>query len=273
MNHIIQVENISKKFCSDMKWGFAHGAVDSLKLYSQASETLRKHEFWALRNINFQVKPGEIVGIAGSNGSGKTTLARILAGIYSPTAGRVKYTKEIKVVPIFALKAGMESFFTGRENIYIKASMYGCTKSFVERKVKFISDFSELGDKLDMPYGNYSSGMKARLAYSIAAAMDPDLFIIDEALAVGDPAFKLKCFDHLREFVSNGDRSVIFVSHNIRKILRIASRVIVLDKGHVSYDSVNVKAALEHFVEISAGDDIAKRERNIRAIKDLEYLG
>jgi len=134
----------------------------------------------------------------------------------------------------------MQPLFTGRENIHIKGAIFGMSKSEIEAKMAFIEDFSELGDKLDVPFGNYSSGMSARLAYSIAIATDPDIFIVDEALAVGDSVFKAKCFDHLKTYVQQPGKGVLFVSNNIRKLLKVSSRILVMDEGKSSTNRVRI---------------------------------
>jgi ABC-type polysaccharide/polyol phosphate transport system ATPase subunit len=142
----------------------------------------------------------------------------------------------------------MQPLFTGRENIYIKGAMFGMSKAEIDAKMEFIENFSELGEKLDRPFGNYSSGMRARLAYSIALATDPDIFIIDEALAVGDSVFKAKCFDNLKVFVKQPGKAVLFVSNNIRKVAKVATRVMIMDKGEIIYNSTDVLAALNYYI-------------------------
>ncbi|TXF85440.1 ABC transporter ATP-binding protein [Neolewinella aurantiaca] len=248
---LIQVSGLHKKFSSDLRRGLLHGAQDmwrDIVSPSRKNPGLRKGEFYSLRDINMTLYSGEILAIVGVNGSGKTTLMRLISGIYNLDGGTITSLPGLKLTAIFALSAGMQPLFTGRENIYIKGSMYGMTLPEIEAKVPFIESFSELGDRLDRPFGNYSSGMKARLAYSIAMATNPDVFIIDESLAVGDSAFKAKCMDNLREFVNEPGKGVIFITNHIRKILKVADRLLVLDKGSVIHEAEDVGAGLEFYI-------------------------
>lgn len=269
---LLKVENISKKFCENMKRNMYYGMLDLLPLSRSHRQQLRTSEFWAVKNLSFDLYSGEILGIVGSNGSGKTTLMRLISNIYKLDMGHIHYRKDLRIVPVFALKAGMEPLFSGRENIFIKGAMYGRTRQEMEAQVPFIEEFSELGHKIDTPFGNYSSGMKSRLAYAIAAATNPDIFIIDEALAVGDSAFKTKCFDHLRSFVQKENKAVLFVSNNIRKVLKVASRVIVMKKGEIIFRSEDVREALNFYVETSVNNlDKGAYETKIKKIKDFEF--
>ncbi len=246
---ILSVQEVYKKFTKDIKYNMFYGIRDML--FNPASEymTLRKNEFWALQNINFNLNEGEILGIVGANGSGKTSLMRLIAGIYPLDKGQILGRPGQKITSVFALKAGMQPLFTGRENIHIKGALFGMTRNDIETKMSFIEEFSELGNKLDVPFGNYSSGMSARLAYSIAIANDPDVFIVDEALAVGDSVFKSKCFEHLKNYVKQPGKGVLFVSNNIHKLLKVASRVIVMDEGKIIYESSDIQKALHFYIE------------------------
>ena len=210
---------------------------------------LRNKEFWALKNINFDLFEGEILGIVGSNGSGKTTLMRTVANIYQPSSGAIYGEEHLKVIAIFTLSTGFQKLFTGRENIYIKGAIFGMSKREIDSKFEFIKSFSELGAHLDKPLGNYSSGMKARLAYSIAIATEPDVFIIDEALAVGDSVFKAKCFDHLKQYVKKPNKAVLFVSNQIRKTLKISNRIMVMQEGQIIHDSSDVREGLHFYIK------------------------
>jgi lipopolysaccharide transport system ATP-binding protein len=246
---ILSVRDVSKKFTKDIRHNMVYGIRDMLFNPLPSYMKLRKKEFWALDRVSFDLNEGEILGIVGANGSGKTSLMRIVAGIYPLDHGKLLGRPGQKITSVFALKAGMQPLFTGRENIYIKGAIFGMTKQEIEDKMEFIESFSELGDKLDVPFGNYSSGMSARLAYSIAIANNPDIFIVDEALAVGDSVFKSKCFEHLKEYVKQPGKGVLFVSNNIRKILKVASRVLVMDEGKIIFESgEDVKEALHFYV-------------------------
>ena len=249
-NIILSVNGVYKKFTKDIKYNMYYGIRDMLFDPGSDYMKLRKKEFWALNDINFNLREGEILGIVGANGSGKTSLMRIIAGIYPLQKGEILGRPNQKLTSVFALKAGMQPLFTGRENIYIKGAIFGMSKSEIEEKIAFIEDFSELGDKLDVPFGNYSSGMSARLAYSIAIANDPDIFIVDEALAVGDSVFKSKCFEHLKSYVKQPGKGVLFVSNNIRKLLKVSSRVLVMDEGKIIFESKDdIKEALTYYIQ------------------------
>jgi lipopolysaccharide transport system ATP-binding protein len=270
---LLTVRNIQKKFTKDIKYNMYYGIKDiGAKIFGidQNYEQLRKREFWALQGIDLDLYEGEILGIVGSNGSGKTTLMRLLSGIYPLDIGEIKGLDRQRITAIFALRAGMQNLFTGYENIYIKGSMFGMSKEEIDNKIEFIRDFSELGDKLDRPFGNYSSGMRARLAYSIALATDPDIFIIDEALAVGDSVFKAKCFDNLKEYVQQPGKAVLFVSNNIRKILKVATRVLVMDHGKIVYNSSDIKKALNFYI-LNCLKDVDEEQRQTKLKKVRAY--
>lgn len=271
---LISVRGLSKKFSRDIRYNMYYGILDLLSLNKTKDgerPALRKHEFWALDEIDLDLFPGEILGVVGMNGSGKTTLMRLISNIYPLDFGEINGQKGLKITAIFALKAGMQSLFSGRENIYIKGAMYGMSEAEIDSKLDFIASFSELGDKLEQPFGNYSSGMKARLSYAIAMATDPDVFIIDEALAVGDSAFKAKCFDNLKEYVQQPGKAVIFVSNHINKVLKLATRTLVLDEGRLVYNSDNIQEALEFYIANSYKDmEPDRQKRKMEKIKKYE---
>lgn len=263
-NPILKIEGLYKKFSKDLKYSIYYGFVDVLHSIIGKKSTekkLRKSEFWALKNLDLVVGKNEILAVIGANGSGKTTLMRIIAGIYPFKHGSISFDGVKKVTPIFALNTGMQSLFTGRENIYIKGALLGMTKEQIDEKMDFIIDFFEYEEFLDTPFGNYSSGMKVRLAYSITIATEPDLFIIDEALAVGDSAFKTKCYEHLKEYAKQPNKAVIFVTNNIRRVLHIASRVVVLEKGVEVYNSTEISKALTFYIENCLKGEINERSR------------
>ncbi len=272
---ILSVCNVQKKFTKDIKYNMFYGIQDILAKslgYRQDYSRLRKKEFWALQDINLDLYEGEILGVVGANGSGKTTLMRILSGIYPLDIGEISGLAHQKITSIFALRAGLQPLFTGYENIYIKGSMFGMQKKEIDDKLEFIRAFSELGDKLERPFGNYSSGMRTRLAYSIALATDPDIFVIDEALAVGDSVFKAKCFDNLKEFVKQPGKAVLFVSNNVRKILKIATRVLIMDRGKIVYNSSNIKEALNFYILNCLRElDEVQQQKRLKRIQTYDF--
>ena len=271
---LVKVDNLYKKFSKDLKSSLYYGLLDVINSLRRTPKTglhLRKHEFWAVNNLSLQVEEGEILAVIGANGSGKTTLMRLIADIYPLDSGKLTFNNINKITPIFALNAGMQPLFTGRENIFIKGALFGMTKAQILEKMDFIIDFFEYKEFLDTPFGNYSSGMKARLAYSIAIATEPDLFIIDEALAVGDSQFKAKCYDHLKEYVKQPNKAVIFVSNNIKKVLEVASRVIVIEKGVSIHDSTDIYAALTFYIDNCLKGTIDEKTRRIKLEKIRAY--
>ena len=191
---------------------------------------LKYQEFWALRDISFEVKKGEVLGIVGNNGAGKSTLLKIISGILKPTEGSVQVFGN--VVPMLELGSGFDFDLTGRENIFLNGSILGYSEQFLKEKYSEIEAFSELGQFIDVPLRNYSSGMVMRLAFSVATVVNPDILIVDEILAVGDAAFQEKSRARMMELMSGGT-TVLFVSHNIAQIRGMCDRVIWLDHGQM----------------------------------------
>ena len=191
---LVQVEGLSKKFCKSLKKSLRYGVQDLVGsiVGKQPTDTLRKDEFWALKDINFELRRGECLGLIGHNGAGKSTLLKILNGLINPDHGKV--TLRGRVGALIELGAGFNPVLSGRENIYNNGAVLGFTKAEIDNKVEAIIDFAEIREFIDMPVQNYSSGMKVRLGFAVAAQMEPDVLIIDEVLAVGDVAFKMKCY-------------------------------------------------------------------------------
>ena len=271
---MVSIDHLYKKFSRDLKSSLYYGLVDVVRSVFNLKTTkliLRRHEFWAVKDLNLQVHEGEILAIVGANGSGKTSLMRLIAGIYPKHHGNITFNGVNKITPIFALNSGMQPLFTGRENIFIKGAMLGMTKAQILEKMDFIIDFFEYKEFLDTPFGNYSSGMKSRLAYSISIATNPDLFIIDEALAVGDSPFKAKCYDHLKEFIKQPNKAVLFVSNNIKKVMKVATRVVVLDKGSPIYNTEDIYDGLTFYINNCLKDTVDEKARRSRLEKIRDY--
>lgn len=237
---LVDVQELAKKFCKDMRWSMWYGLQD---MVSKGSPDLRRHEFWALTGINLQILRGQSVGLVGRNGSGKTTLMRMLCQLMPPTKGRL--TVDGKVTPIFRLRSGMHPHYTGRDYIYIQGAMHGMSRARIDEKFTAIVDFAELHGFIDSPVGTYSSGMKARLGYSIAIASDFDLLIIDEALAVGDTDFRKKCLDNLS--VISKDKALLFVSHNLDMVEQVSNTLVVMDKGRIVNHTFDVTEGLAQY--------------------------
>jgi ABC-type polysaccharide/polyol phosphate transport system ATPase subunit len=193
---------------------------------------VKYNEFWALRNVSLQVRHGEGIALIGRNGAGKSTLLKVIARATRPTTGRVVVNG--KVAPIIELGAGFHQELTGRENIFLNGAMLGFSKVEMQRKFERIVDFSELAAFVDSPIRTYSSGMVARLAFSIAAEADPDLLIIDEVLSVGDEAFQHKCMERMRRFRQRGV-TILYVTHAVDDAKKLCERAVWIDQGRIKY--------------------------------------
>lgn len=206
--------------------------VDNLKEYfiKFVTRKLSYNEFWALRNVSFKVEAGDRLGILGFNGAGKSTLLKLIAGVMKPTEGSIKVHGVI--APLLELGAGFDPNYTGAENIYLYGATLGYSRKFIEEKYNEIAEFSELGDFLEVPLKNYSSGMKARLGFSIATAVEPEILILDEVLSVGDAKFRAKSEEKIQRMIANGV-TVLFVSHSIEQVKRICNKAILLSKGEL----------------------------------------
>jgi lipopolysaccharide transport system ATP-binding protein len=191
------------------------------------SSSLRDGEFWANKDISFELRRGECIGLVGHNGAGKTTLLKMLNGLIKPDEGTIEMRG--RVGALIALGAGFNPILTGRENIYVSGSILGLTKEEIDEQIDDIIDFAEIRDFIDSPVQSYSSGMQVRLGFSVASSLKPDVLILDEVLAVGDIAFVIKCLNRMREIAA--DAAVIFVSHTMQFVSSFCTKVMVLDKG------------------------------------------
>lgn len=235
---LVKVQNVSKKFSLDLKTGLKYGALDIIKstFGVPIKKELRPKEFWAVKDVSFELRRGECIGLIGHNGAGKSTLLKVLNGLYAPDKGQI--TMKGKIGALIELGAGFNPILTGRENIYNNASILGFTKAEVDEKIQSIIDFSEIDQFIDSPVQNYSSGMKVRLGFAIASHLEPDVLIIDEVLAVGDLGFVLKCFKKIDELLPK--TAVIFVSHSMPMVSRICNEIILMDHGKVEYMGNNI---------------------------------
>lgn len=223
---MVTVENVSVRY-----W-MSYDRIQSIKEYmvKLLKGKLQYEEFWALRDVSFKVRKGEVFGIIGCNGAGKSTLLKVISGILKPTTGNVRATGTI--VPMLELGSGFDYELTGRENIFLNGAILGYSEHFLKEKYDEIVDFSELGQFVDIPLRNYSSGMVMRLAFSIAAVVNPDILIVDEILSVGDSAFQEKSRKRMMELMGGGT-TVLFVSHSMEQIREMCDRVLWLDHGQV----------------------------------------
>lgn len=224
MEPIIEVNDVS------MRFRMANDRISSIKEFAIAKLTgkLEYNEFEALKHVSFDVQRGEVVGLIGHNGAGKSTMLKVISGILKPTEGSV--TVRGNIAPMLELGSGFDFDMTGRENIFLNGAILGYSEEFLNSKYQEIVDFSEIGQFMDMPLRNYSSGMIARLAFSIATVVVPEVLIVDEVLSVGDADFQEKSRRRMMELMSGGT-TVLFVSHSIEQIRSMCSRVVWLEHG------------------------------------------
>lgn len=295
MTKVIQARNISKRYLvhheqyamyGTLRESIARGVKNAAKaLIGRGSSKIKPEEFWALKDISFDLEAGTKVGIIGRNGAGKSTLLKVLSRITYPTHGELIIKG--RVSSLLEVGTGFHPELTGRENIYLNGAILGMTKKEIDGKFDEIVAFSELEKFLDSPVKHFSSGMTARLAFAVAAHLDPDVLIIDEVLSVGDVNFRDKCLNKMGQ-VSKEGRTVLFVSHNMNTVLSLCDRALYLEKGRlVSYDTVeNIVADYMHqqaskqaVWQGSAGTracqftHAAIRDTDTDQIKDLFYRG
>ncbi len=215
-----------------MQFNLSSEKLDSLKEFfiKFMKKDIHYDEFWALKDINFEVEKGDRLGILGLNGAGKSTLLKVIAGVYKPTTGTVE--RNGLIAPLIELGAGFDPQYTGAENIYLYGAVLGFSKKFIDEKYDEIVEFSGLKKFIDVPLKNYSSGMRSRLGFSIATAVEPDILILDEVLSVGDAKFKKKSEAKVMQLFDKG-ATVLFVSHNINQVKRICNKAILLQEGKI----------------------------------------
>ncbi len=246
-DNMIEVKNVT------MKFRMSDEPINSLKeIFTTAvSGKLKFNEFLALDDVSFELEKGKTLGLIGRNGAGKSTMLKLISGILKPTKGTI--ITRGNIVPMLELGAGFDLELTGKENIYLNGAILGYSKEYLESKYEEIVEFAEIRDFIDMPIRNYSSGMMARLAFSIASVVQPEILIVDEILAVGDVAFQEKSFARMKELMTGG-ATVLFVSHDLEKIEEMCDKVIWLNKGKV--------------VMFGDTDDVCNAYRKAQGIKE-----
>lgn len=225
---MISLNNVSMKFNLGIEKN--NSIKESFIKMFQFKKKTKPEDFWALRNVSFEVAKGEVVGLIGSNGAGKSTLLKVVSGVMKPTKGFVDVRGVIS--PMIELGAGFDPELTARENIYLNGAILGYSKQFIESKFEEIVDFSEMRDFLDVPVKNFSSGMTAKLAFSIATIVNPEILIVDEILSVGDIKFQEKSKNKMLELIKGGT-TVLYVSHSIESIKELCTKVVWLEHGKV----------------------------------------
>ncbi|MEW6009278.1 MAG: ABC transporter ATP-binding protein, partial [Candidatus Omnitrophota bacterium] len=224
---VIEFENVWKKFKKGEKLNSLRDAIPAL---FGRKNGLSKEEFWALKDVSFEVKKGDVLGIIGPNGAGKSTILKLLSRIMVPNKGSIKIQGRLSA--LIEVTAGFHDELTGRENAYLNGTILGMSKKEIDEKFNEIVEFSGIGEFIVTPVKRYSSGMYSRLGFSVAAHMDPDLLLVDEVLAVGDIAFQAKCAQKMREMLNSGT-TIVLVSHNLALIQSLCKRVILLNKGQI----------------------------------------
>ncbi len=225
---MIKLEHVSMKFNLGIEKNFS--IKEAFIAFFDRKRKPKKTDFWALKDVSFSVKKGEVVGLIGSNGAGKSTLLKVVSGVMKPTEGKVTVNGVIS--PMIELGAGFDPELTARENIYLNGSILGYSKEFLDDKFDEIVEFSELRDFLDVPIRNFSSGMVAKLAFSIATIVNPEILIVDEILSVGDIKFQEKSKNKMLEMIKGGT-TVLYVSHSLESIRELCNRVVWLEHGQV----------------------------------------
>ena len=243
---LIEVRDLSVKFCRDLKRSLWYGLQDMTSefLGRGAPEAgLRKDEFWAVKKVGFELRRGQCLGLIGPNGAGKSTLLKVLNGLFKPDGGSISLRG--RVCALIELGTGFRSVLTGRENVFINGAILGLSRREMHERFDRIVAFSEIGEFIDAPVKSYSTGMALRLAFAIAAQMEPDVLLLDEVLAVGDVGFRSKCYSTMQQMLSRS--AVVFVSHAMPQVARLCTDLLVLNRGDVVYQGGNVREGIEHY--------------------------
>jgi len=279
---LVDVRHVSKKFCRDLKRSLWYGMKDVLsemnpwqkKSAAKGAASLpdesdlRAGEFWAVHDVSFQLRRGECLGLIGHNGAGKTTLLKILNGLIKPDSGSV--TMRGRIGALIALGAGFNPILSGRENIYINAAILGLSKKEIDEQIDSIIDFAEIREFIDAPVQSYSSGMQVRLGFAVATAMKPDVLILDEVLAVGDAAFRAKCFKRIGSIAK--DCAIIFVSHDQSQMARICTQAMLMASGRRLYYGTTAEAIDQYNAAQAAKSGTAYTLHTHEAIQSFELL-
>jgi ABC-type polysaccharide/polyol phosphate transport system ATPase subunit len=273
----ISVECVGKKYCRSLQRTLVYGAQDVardvLGLTPRAAK-LRRDEFWALNDVSFEIRRGECVGLIGANGAGKSTILKLLNGVILPDKGSIHVRG--RVGGLLELGAGFHPMLTGRENIHLSGAILGLSKSEIETKLKGIVEFAELQEFIDTPVKYYSSGMYVRLGFSVAISIDPEILIVDEALAVGDASFRRRCMERIDAFIKAG-KTIVLVSHNFQEISRVTSRALLLDHGRLIGDGPT-ESVIADYLDLLSNRSRQEQQQNGKIAgprngPDIEIVG
>jgi len=281
--NVIEFNNVWKKFKVGRKFNSLRDTIPGLfrRPFARNRGELKDNEFWALRDVSFQVKKGEVLGVIGPNGAGKSTILKLLFKIMASTKGEIKINGSVS--GLIEVTAGFHPELTGRENVYLNGTILGMRKKEIDRRFDEIVEFSGIGEFIDTPVKRYSSGMFARLGFSVVAHLDPDVLLVDEVLAVGDMAFQAKCYQKMKELLNSG-ATIVLVSHNLSLVQNLCKRVLLLEKGSIlkegapdevipSYNDIVYKAQESEFKkEMSSKDYILQlQDTSVVSIKNIFF--
>lgn len=257
---VIEVNHVTKEFQLGVLHSFKHTLRDwGARL--RGKRIPKPALFKAVNDVSFSIEAGEVVGIIGHNGAGKSTLLKLLANISTPTHGSIQIKG--KVAPLIEVGAGFIGDLTGRENVYLNGSILGLSRKEIGKKFDEIVAFAEMEEFIDTPVKRYSSGMKVKLAFSVATSIESEILIVDEVLAVGDLAFQRKCFDRMESLIKQQGKTVLLVSHNIRQVERLCSRVILMSKGCIEIDAVDPQSVCAAYYNTSNEKIFQNQKQNI----------
>jgi len=273
---LLRCDHVGKKFCRDLKKSLWYGLTDLAgDIVGSPPGDLRPEEFWAVDDVSFDLRRGECLGLIGRNGAGKTTLLKMLNGLIKPDTGKIMLRG--RVGGLIALGAGFDPILTGRENVFVNGSILGLSKKQIHDRFDEIVEFAEIGQFIDSPVGNYSSGMQVRLGFAVAAIMiRPEILLLDEVLAVGDLGFRLKCLNLIQELLE--DAAVVFVSHSMQFVTRFCTRVAVFSEGQIICNSHDLSQGLQAYytqceTQLKVFGNTAARIHNEKLrINDVEVL-
>jgi ABC-type polysaccharide/polyol phosphate transport system ATPase subunit len=259
----LEMRGVSKRFRKGELYDSLRDAVPGMLrtlLRRKPNGRPNAREFWALREIDLEVEPGEVLGIIGHNGAGKSTMLKLLSGILKPTSGSITVLGRLSA--LIEIGAGFHPDLTGRENVYLNGTILGMSRTEIARRFDQIVEFSGLEEFLDTPVKRYSSGMHARLGFAVAAHVDPDILIVDEVLSVGDYAFQNRCIERMRQVIQGG-AAVVFVSHNLNAVATLCSRVILLDHGRIIRQGCPQEVIRAYLTENRIDADAASKDAYI----------
>ena len=263
---MLRVDGVSKRFRKGERFDSLRDTIPALvsRLAGRSSAGKAQREFWALRDVSFSVGRGEVLGIIGHNGAGKSTILKLLSGLMKPTSGRIDVKGPLSA--LIEVGAGFHPDLTGRENIYLNGAILGLSRANVTKKFDQIVEFSGLSEFLDTPVKRYSTGMYARLGFSVAAHVDSEILLVDEVLSVGDYLFRKRCMERMREIVGGGS-AIVFVSHDLDAISRFCNRVVLLDRGRIVTVGAPKDAITAYFeAGQSLVGDLAKKQAFVSGV-------